>query len=109
MGTMESQITSLNIVHSTIYSDANQGKHQSSLSLAFVLGIHRGPVNSPHKWPVTRKIFLLDDVIIWDFNSLVPGRSGCNDKNANVNLVLQIGIFMFSSEDADEHHKTLLW
>ena len=32
-------------------------------SLAFVRGIHRGPVNSPHKWPVTRKMFLFDDVM----------------------------------------------
>ena len=35
---------------------------QSSASLAFVRGIHRGPVNSPHKWPVTRKMFPFDDV-----------------------------------------------
>ena len=40
-------------------------KHQSSASLAFVRGIHRGPVNSPHKWPVTRKMFPYDDVIIY--------------------------------------------
>ena len=33
--------------------------------LAFVRGIHWGPLNSPHKWPVTRKMFPLDDVIIW--------------------------------------------
>ena len=39
-------------------------KHQSSASLAFVQGIHRWPVNSPHKWPVTRKMFPLDDVIM---------------------------------------------
>ena len=39
-----------------------QGKHQSSASLAFVRGIHRRPVNSPHKWPVTRKMFPFDDV-----------------------------------------------
>ena len=37
---------------------------QSSDSLAFVRGIHRGPVNSPHKWPVTRKMFPFDDVIM---------------------------------------------
>ena len=49
MGTVASQITSLAIVYSTIYSDADQRKHQSSVSLAFVRGIHRGPVNSPHK------------------------------------------------------------
>ena len=54
MGAMASQITSLTIVYSTIYSGANQRIHQSSASLAFVRGIHRWPVNSPHKWPVTR-------------------------------------------------------
>ena len=54
MGTMASQITSLVIVYSTVYWGADQRKHQSSASLAFVRGIHRGPVNSPHKWQVTR-------------------------------------------------------
>ena len=39
-------------------------KHKSSASLAFVRGIHRGPVNSPHKWPVARKNFPFDDVIM---------------------------------------------
>ena len=57
MGAIASQITSLTIVYSTVYSDADQRKHQSSASLTFVRGIHRGPVNSPHKWPVTRKMF----------------------------------------------------
>ena len=42
MGTMASQITSLTIVYSTVYSGAHQRKHQSSASLAFVRGIHRG-------------------------------------------------------------------
>ena len=40
-------------------------KHQSSASLAFVRGIHRWPVNSPHKGSVTRKKFPLDEVIMW--------------------------------------------
>ena len=57
MGTIASQITSLPSVYSTVYSGADQSKHQSSASLAFVWGIQRGPVNSPHKWPVTRKWF----------------------------------------------------
>ena len=65
MGTMASQITSLTIVYSTVYSDADQRKYQSSTSLAFVRGIHRRPVNSPHKWPVTRKMFPFDDVIMF--------------------------------------------
>ena len=64
MGAIASQITSLTIVYSTVHSGADQRKHQSSASLAFVRGIHRGPVNSPHKWPVTRKMFPFDDVIM---------------------------------------------
>ena len=64
MGAMASQITSLTIVYSTVYSSADHRKHQSSASLAFVQGIHRWPVNSPHKWPVTREMFPFDDVII---------------------------------------------
>ena len=64
MGTVASQITSLTIVYSTVYSGADQRKYQSSAWLAFVRGIHRGPVNPPHKWPVTWKRFAFDDVII---------------------------------------------
>ena len=64
MGAIASQITSLTIVYSTVYSGADQSKHQSSASLAFVWGIHP-PVNSPHKWPVTRKMFPFDDVIMY--------------------------------------------
>ena len=65
---MESQITSLAIVYSTVKSGTDQRKHQSSASLAFVRGIHRWPVNSPHKCPVTRNKFPFDDVITlhWD-------------------------------------------
>ena len=64
MGMVASQITSLTIVYSTVYSGADQRKHQSSASLAFVRGIHRGPVNSLHKWPVTRKMFPFNDNIM---------------------------------------------
>ena len=62
MGMIASQITSLTIVFS--YLDADQRKHQSFASLAFLRGIPRGPVNSPHKWPVTRKMFPFDVVIM---------------------------------------------
>ena len=61
---MASQITSLTIVYSTVHSGADQRKHQSSASLAFVWGIHRPPVNSPQKWPVTQKMFPFDDVVM---------------------------------------------
>ena len=64
MSLMASPITSLTIVYSTIYSDADHRKHQSSASLAFVQGIHQWPVNSLHKGPVARKMFSFDDVIM---------------------------------------------
>ena len=64
MSAMASQITSLTIVYSTVYSGADQRKHQSSASQAFVRGIHHWPVNFPHKGPVTRKAFPFNDVIM---------------------------------------------
>ena len=64
MSAMALQITILGIVYSTVYSGADQRKHQSSASLAFERGIHRSPVNSPHKGPVTWKMFPFDDVIM---------------------------------------------
>ena len=64
MGAMASQITIITIVYSIVYSGTDQRKYQSSVSLAFVRGIHRRPVNSPHKGPVTRKMFPSDDVIM---------------------------------------------
>ena len=73
MSTIASQITSLTIVYSTVYAGANQRKHQSSASLAFVRGIHRGSVNSPHKGPVTRKMFPFDNVIM-TFTNTAPLR-----------------------------------
>ena len=57
MRSMASQITSLTIVYSTVYSGADQNKHPNSSSLASMRGIHRWPANSPHKGPVTRKMF----------------------------------------------------
>ena len=92
---MASEITSASIVHSTVCSDADQRKHQSSASLAFVRGIHRrldclpnhlfrrrsrkisklcviglcegdSPVNSIHKGLTTRKMLPFYDVIMDD-------------------------------------------
>ena len=64
MSAMASQITSLTIVYSTVLTGADQRKHQSSASLTFVWGIHHWLVNSPHKGPITRKMFPFDDVIM---------------------------------------------
>ena len=65
MSLRASQITSLTSLYSTVYSGADQRKHQSSTSLGFVRGINRWPVNSPHKRPLTRKMFPFDDVFLF--------------------------------------------
>ena len=64
MTAMASQITSLMIVYSAVYSGRDERKYQSSASLAFVRGIHRWLVNSPHKGLVTWKMFAFDDVVM---------------------------------------------
>ena len=78
MGAIASQITSLTIVYSSVYSGAGQSKHQIPRDWP-LWGIHRGPVNSPHKWPVTRKMFPFDDVIMdnlyYTFNVTDPSTS----------------------------------
>ena len=80
MGAMASQITRLTIAYWSVYSSADQRKHQSSASLAFVRGIHRWPVNSPYKRPVTRKMLPFDDVIMVlavNLNNLFNEQSNC--------------------------------
>ena len=72
MGAIASQINSLTIVNSIVNSGADQRKHQSSASLAFVRGIHRRPVNSLHKWPVTRKSFHLMMSSCYSLSQAVP-------------------------------------
>ena len=103
MGTMSSQITRLGIVYSSVYSVADQRKHQSSASLAFVRGIHQWLVNSPHKGPVTQKMFTFDDVIMLyaTINTLTPWRNGrhfaddifkCNFLDENVWIPIKISL-----------------
>ena len=64
MSVMASKITCVTSVCSTVCSGADQRKHQSSASLAFVRGIHRSPMDSPHKVPLTLKMVPYDDVIL---------------------------------------------
>ena len=92
MSALAFQITSLTIVYSTIYSGADQSTHQSSASLAFVLGIHRWPVNSPQKWPVTRKTFPFDDVIV-NLSSLVvitTASGATSDDKVGINSAMNL-------------------
>ena len=77
MSMMASQITSLTTVYTSVNSGTDQRKHQSSTSLAFVRGIHRWPVNSPHKGPVTQKMFPFHDVIIKKYKERV--KDGLHD------------------------------
>ena len=81
MDAMASQITSLAIVYATVYSDTDQRKHQSSASLGFVRGIHRSPVNSPHKWSVTWKMVPFDDVIMCKGSRVLTQRAVTNVTN----------------------------
>ena len=95
MGAMASQINSLTIVYSTVYSDADQRKHQSSESLVIVRGIHRGPVNSPHKWPVTQKMIPFDDVIMRNVWPCIYGIGMCkyvkwNEVRGNLGRICKI-------------------
>ena len=62
MSAVSSQITGVSIVYSTVCSGVDQRKHQSSASLVFVRRLHRWPVESPHKEPVTRKMLPFDDI-----------------------------------------------
>ena len=98
MSTMTTQITSLTIVYLIVCSSLDQRRHQSSASLAVVRGIHRWPVNSPHKGPVTRKMIPYDDVIMFTnsiylyvivINLLAPGRFDSNFKSIFLKLVIQ--------------------
>ena len=63
MGAITFLITSLNIVYPTVYSGADQRKHQSSASPAFVQGIHRWPVISPQR-ASKGKMFPFDNAIM---------------------------------------------
>ena len=89
MSAMASQITSLTIVYSSVYSGADQRKHQSSASLAFLWGIYRWPVDSPHKGPVTRKMFPFDDVTMGCW-----GRRCKWEKEASIGISACINIYI---------------
>ena len=99
MTMLASQITSLTVVYSIVYSGVNQRKHQSSASLAFVREIHRGPVNFPHKWPVTRKMFPFDDVIMWsNLKDMGKNRSIClttTKHNKAQTIFIIIGMYCY--------------
>ena len=69
MSAIASQITGVSIVCKTVFfSGADQRKYQWSASLAFLMGIHRWPVNSPHKGPCSNVAMFPFDVVIMRTN-----------------------------------------
>ena len=64
-GAIASQITSLPIVYLIVYSGTSQMKISKLRVTGLCAGNSPSPVNSPHKGPVTRKMFPLDDVIMY--------------------------------------------
>ena len=128
MGAMASPITGFTIVYSTAYSGADQRKHQSSVSLAFVRRIHRWSVNSPHNWPVTRKMFPFYDVImLCSFSVVLSAYAACcsrerappttvfspalvaTKKPAEVRPPLRSTKLKAVSEGKDYHHSGVKW
>ena len=93
---MASQITRVSLVCLTVFVGANQRKHQSSASLAFMRGTHRWPLDSPHKGRVTQKMFPFDDIIMIIISITGPEQDGsliehifkCIFQNTNTMCVL---------------------
>ena len=88
-------------------------KHRSSASVAFVFGIYRWPGNSPHKWPVTRKLFSLDDVIMQP-DTFVSGHAhGCWTKHLCVELghkrTKYVSLMFWNDSRTNDHRRCPIW
>ena len=101
MRAIASQITGVSIVCSAVCSGAYQRKHQSPASLAFVRGIHRRPVNSSHKGPVTRKMFPFHGVIMMalpqishNYLTILKTKFRKSMKNSDISLDPQFNNYM---------------
>ena len=68
---MAFQITELTIVYSAVYSGADQRKHQSSASMAFVRGIHHGEFIG--EFPAERASNAENVSISWRYQECPPG------------------------------------
>ena len=103
MNVIVSQITGVSIVCSTVCSGADHRKHQSSVSLAFVRGIHRRPVDSLHNRPVTRKMFSFADVIMGA--DVLPNK---HPKFASA-VMRRLAINWVNFRDKYMHHLASVW
>ena len=104
MGAIASQITSITIVYSTVYSDADQRKHTASASLAFLWGIHRWPVSSPHKGPVRRKMFQ----IWWRHHEEIDHQFN-KYSEFDINLSKHFSLLPFPCSSTENHRSLILW
>ena len=108
MSMVGSPITRVSNVCSTVCSGADQGKHQSIALLASVRGIHRWPINSPQKGPVTRKMFPFDDVVMTQYQYMPLYFDDSSqwfdslylNKTANCMVVAEIQVFMLAFHDS---------
>ena len=87
----------------TVCSGVDQRKHQRSTSLAFVRGIHRWPVNSPHKEPVTRKMFPYDHVIMNSFKRGAPVQS-TSTRSSNLNPSFKMWLLSFPRREGSKYY-----
>ena len=110
MSTIASQITSLTVVYSSVYSDVDQRKTSKLRVTGLCVANSPGPVNSPHKWPVTRKMFPFDDVIMpWLIHAVVAitlmysnGRCGQEKRSGNLNIESPF-IFEIAKASSEEY------
>ena len=80
---------------SSVCSGADQRKHQSSALLALVRGIHRWPVNSPHKGPVKRKMYPFNDVIMAD----KPSHKDCSTRMIGISRYKNVDVSFTSTQN----------
>ena len=87
MSTMASQFIGFSIVYSIVCSGADQRKHQSSASLAFVRGIYRWPAQG------ASKIFAFDDVTMWHLKGCAVLLLSCLSKcwSIKAHLIQMLG------------------
>ena len=126
MSAMASQIIGVSIVCSTMWSGADQRKYQSFASLALMRGIHRWPMDSPHKGPVTRKCFHLttsscslslghsymypstSKITLMDTGKIKPQQSTTNVNPVYVGIHICVHIYSLVPGRYGSNHKTVI-
>ena len=90
-----------------VYSGADERRHQSFASLAFERGIHQSPVNSPHRGPITQKMFPFDDVIMYCQDAEQCSQSSTTSPIININHPESLLKLISTYHQLD--HTTISW